>query len=130
MVSESVQPSTIAATRSPKRSRISSRVLGAALVLDGVVQQCRDGFVLVSAVLDHDRCDGEQVRDIGDVGAPSPLLAVQLCGENKSVFKTAAHRYRHTPHYSAAHPVDNYGWLPACSAVRFSWTPGPGRRQH
>ena len=33
--------------------------LCAPLVLNGIVQQCRDGFVFVSAVFDYDRRDGE-----------------------------------------------------------------------
>ena len=50
--------------------------LGPALVLDHVVQQGRDRFVLVSPVLQHQRGDREQVRDIRDVGALSQLLLV------------------------------------------------------
>ena len=41
------------------------------LVLDGIVQQCRDGFVLVSAVFDYDRRDGEQMRNIRNARALS-----------------------------------------------------------
>ena len=61
MVWESVQPSTIPVTRSPKRRRISSRVFGPPWSSDGIVQQRRNGLILISAVFNDERRDGEKV---------------------------------------------------------------------
>ena len=117
MVWESVQHSTIPVTRSPKRHRISVPRLCAPLVLNGIVQQCRDGFVLVSAVFDYDRRDGEQMRNIRNARALPLLLSVELRSEHKGVLKTAGHWSRHTAHYPTAHPVDNHSHLSAGSPL-------------
>ena len=47
-----------------------------ALVFDGIMQQRGDGLILVCPVLQRDRRDGQQVRDIGNGAALALLVAV------------------------------------------------------
>src|SRR5579875_733067 len=49
----------------------------AALVLDGVVQQGRDGFVFAAAILKNQSRDSKKMRDIGDRGPLTFLVSVQ-----------------------------------------------------
>ena len=76
-----------------------------------------DGFVLVSAVFDYDRRDGEQMRNIRNARALPLLLSVELRSEHKGVLKTAGHWERHSAHYPTSHPVDNHSHLSAGSPL-------------
>ena len=75
-VSESQQPSTIAATRSPNCARISSR-RARPPVLHRIVEQPRDRLVLVSAVFDHEGAHGQHVCDVRDGGVLAHLRAMK-----------------------------------------------------
>ena len=59
MVWESVQPSTNPGHALAEVAQNLVPRLCAPLVLDCIVQQCRDGFVLVSTVFEYDRRGGE-----------------------------------------------------------------------
>src|SRR5262249_46996031 len=54
------------------------QALVSALVLDRVVQQCRYRLVLVTAVFQHQRGHGKQMRNVGDVGPLAHLLRMRL----------------------------------------------------
>ena len=69
--------------------------LWATLILDGIMQQRRNGFVLVSTMFDHQGRDGQQVRNVGDAGTLPALLSVELGGEDEGLFKAAGHWNRH-----------------------------------
>ena len=77
---ESVQSSTMRATASPKRARMSSRRGAAALIFGGVVQQRGDRLVLAAAVVEHDRRDAHEVAEVGRAGALARLRGVRLMG--------------------------------------------------
>jgi AbrB family looped-hinge helix DNA binding protein len=49
------------------------------------VQQPGNRLLLVAAELEHDRRDGEQVRDVGDVRALARLIVVDLDGERHGI---------------------------------------------
>ena len=64
----------------------------AALVLDGVVQQRGDRLVLVAAVLEDERRDAHEVRDIRDLRALSTLAGVQFARERERTVEARAER--------------------------------------
>src|SRR6185503_14164030 len=47
------------------------------LILPGVVKQSRDRLVLRAAVLDHERSDGEEMREVGDRAPLARLFGVR-----------------------------------------------------
>ena len=55
----------------------------AVAVLDRVVQQPGDRLLLITAVLQNERGDGEQVRDVGDLRALPGLRRVRLASERQ-----------------------------------------------
>ena len=86
-VSVSVQPSTMAATRSPKRGADRLARGRAALVLHRVVQQGGDRLSSSPPVLQHQAGDRQQVGDVGDRGALAHLGGVQVGGVDQGVAK-------------------------------------------
>ena len=56
----------------------------AAAVLDGVVKERGDRLGLVSSVFQDEPGNDHQMRDVGDLGAETPLPAVHLVGERGS----------------------------------------------
>src|SRR6478672_2826802 len=52
-------------------------------ILDGVVEQGGDGLGLGPAELEHGRADGQQVRDVGNVGALAGLAGMELDRETE-----------------------------------------------
>jgi hypothetical protein len=64
----------------------------ATLVFHRVVQQRGNGFLLAAAVLDHQRCDGEQVGNIRNVARFAALIAVQAEGMHQRFFETSGKR--------------------------------------
>ena len=77
-LSASVQPRTIAATRSPNRSRMTASVGNRALILDGIVEERGDCLILIAAIFEHERGHAEQMRDIGQIRPLAPLPSVQV----------------------------------------------------
>ena len=77
--------------RSSPRDRRSARGpaqhRAAALVLSGIVQQRGDRGVLVGAVLDGERGDSEQVREIGNASALAHLRRVHHLAKSKARVK-------------------------------------------
>ena len=60
--------------------------------LDGIVQERRDGHVLVAAVLQHQRRDTEQVPDVRNI-APFPrLVAVQVVRIHQRIVEAVTER--------------------------------------
>ena len=74
--SGSVQPATIRATASAELVGDPIEDLGA-VILDRIVQQRRDRLVLAAAVLEDQRRDGLQVREVRDGRAAPALACVQ-----------------------------------------------------
>jgi len=60
----------------------------AALVLDGVVQQCSDDFVFSTAMLNDDGRNPEQVADVGMAFTLAALMQMQLRRITKRFHKT------------------------------------------
>jgi hypothetical protein len=60
----------------PERSGDPVQQGPAAAILDRVVKHRRDRLILVATVLDHQTRDDEQVRQVGDSGARTPLTFV------------------------------------------------------
>ena len=75
---ESVQSSTMRATASPKRVRMSSRRARPPMIFGGVVQQRADRLVLAPAIVEHDRRDAHEVANVGRAGALARLLPMDL----------------------------------------------------
>ena len=65
-----------------------------AAVLDGVVEQRADRLGLAAAHLEHERGDGQQVRDVGDLGALAQLAAVVLGREQQGAIEGVAEQWR------------------------------------
>jgi hypothetical protein len=65
----------------------------AALVLDGVVQQRCNCSVLVAAPLEHGRCHGHEVRDVGNIVPLARLLAVEVFGEHQRFGEAVSQRH-------------------------------------
>jgi hypothetical protein len=60
---------------------------GPTLIFHRVVEQCRDGFVLVPAVFEDEPGHAEQVRDVGDGRALAVLPGVEPRGVDESFFE-------------------------------------------
>ena len=68
-----------------------------AAVLDAVVQHRRDRFGLVTAVLEDEAGDDEQVGEIGDLGPDPALLALDLAGQRDGSEEPVSDRGRGNP---------------------------------
>jgi hypothetical protein len=67
------------------------------LILDGVVEECSDGLVLVRPVFERDARHGEEVRDVRDVGSLPQLRLVQARGEGQGFLETLRENHEKFP---------------------------------
>jgi hypothetical protein len=85
-------PSTVSATRSPNVARTTARRRSPQTYsLDDVMQQAGDGLILVAAMVEDERTNPREVREVGDVCA-SAKLAVVVCSSRRAAL--AAHSTR------------------------------------
>jgi len=63
-----------------------------ALILDGVVQESSDGFVLADAILQDEGGNGEKVRDVGDRSYLPLLVGVKMHSIPNRSFPDERHR--------------------------------------
>ena len=57
-------------------------------ILDGVVQQCGDGDILIGAMLECERGDRHHVRHVGDARLLAELLPVHELGEREGSWQS------------------------------------------
>ncbi|MNG30055.1 hypothetical protein D3C84_1155890 [compost metagenome] len=58
-------------------------------VLNGVMQQPRNGLVFITTMLHHQACDTQQVREIRNTCRFASLFAVQVCCQRYSLANSA-----------------------------------------
>jgi hypothetical protein len=62
------------------------------VILGGVVQQGGNPHIFIAAVVEHDRCHAQQVRDIWDAALLAVLIAMYLSREQKPMIETGRKR--------------------------------------
>ena len=64
----------------------------AALVFDRIVQQRRNGHLLVAAVVEHDGGHAQQMRDVRNAALLAVLIAMDLRRKQQSVVEAGGER--------------------------------------